>query len=126
MSLSIIRNTQFATGTNLTSTEQAPLQTLVTLCRDHIILVNDLFSFDKEKKDMESRGSTFINTVNYLRLTLSLETRTAKIVAQSLIAELELQIHQEQERLQSDQTLSDRQIRYSLGVVESFSHQEVS
>jgi hypothetical protein len=80
--------------------------------------VNDLFSYDKEKKDMETRGSAFINSVNYLSLTLPLETRTAKSVAQCLIAELELQMHHELETLQKDGTLSDAQTRYALAAIE--------
>lgn len=42
------------------------MDTFMYLAYDHLLLINDLYSFDKEKRAADTHGATFTNVFHYL------------------------------------------------------------
>ncbi|PYI21824.1 terpenoid synthase [Aspergillus violaceofuscus CBS 115571] len=111
----ILAAVKFGNEIHLSPAEETPLAPLIGLAMDHIIMTNDLFSYDKERRDSE----TCANAVRYLEQVLAIDARSAKIVISSLLTQTEGQMHAELESLRRSDALSEAQIRYARGVIEA-------
>ncbi|OJJ96638.1 hypothetical protein ASPACDRAFT_125390 [Aspergillus aculeatus ATCC 16872] len=111
----ILAAVKFGNGIHLSPAEEPPLAPLIGLAMDHIIMTNDLFSYDKERRDSE----TCANAVQYLEQVLSVDAGSAKTLITSLLTQTEGRIHAELESLCRSGALSEAQIRYARGVVEA-------
>ncbi|KAE8352308.1 isoprenoid synthase domain-containing protein [Aspergillus coremiiformis] len=115
----ILAFVRFANETRLSTAENDDLRPFLALAVDHVILVNDFYSYEKEKRDFETGRCTFIvNTVHYLGESLSVEPSTAKSVALQLLAELEGQLGKELTRLRDSDSLNETQLKYACAVLE--------
>ncbi|RAH83180.1 terpenoid synthase [Aspergillus japonicus CBS 114.51] len=111
----ILAAVKFGNEIHLSPAEETPLAPLIGLAMDHIIMTNDLFSYDKERRDSE----TCANAVRYLEQVLAIDARSAKIVISSLLTQTEGQMHAELESLRRSDALSEAQLRYARGVIEA-------
>lgn len=106
---------KFGNGIHLSSAEETPLAPLIALAMDHIIMTNDLFSYDKERRDSE----TCANAARYLEQVLAIDAGSAKTLISGLLTQTEGRIHAELESLCRSGALSEAQIRYARGVIEA-------
>ncbi|RAK77674.1 terpene synthase family protein [Aspergillus fijiensis CBS 313.89] len=111
----ILAAVKFGNGIHLSSAEETPLAPLIALAMDHIIMTNDLFSYDKERRDSE----TCANAVRYLEQVLAVDAGSAKTLTSGLLTQTEHRIHAELEGLCRSGALSEAQIRYAWGVIEA-------
>ncbi|RAH72519.1 terpene synthase family protein [Aspergillus aculeatinus CBS 121060] len=111
----ILAAVKFGNGIHLSPAEETPLVPLIEWVMDHIIMTNDLFSYDKERRDSE----TCANAVRYLEQVLAIDAGSAKTLVSSLLTQTEGRIHAEMESLCRSGALSEAQIRYARGVIEA-------
>ncbi|KAL2869550.1 isoprenoid synthase domain-containing protein [Aspergillus lucknowensis] len=97
--------------------ESSVLDKFLQLAYDHLLLVNDLYSFEKEKREFEEQGATISNAVYYLESTLSVHPNTAKLVALDVIHQTEAQLSAEFSKLRSN-GLSQQQLKYACAILE--------
>ncbi|KAI9043099.1 terpene synthase family protein [Aspergillus affinis] len=102
---------RFSENIQLSKTEEDPLGKLKKLSIDHIILVNDSFSYEKEIQDSRRHKSPCINAIKYIGDTLAIEKKSAKKVAGCLLRTLESQICEEYKQLQDSEVLNLSQVR---------------
>ncbi|RAL13905.1 terpenoid synthase [Aspergillus homomorphus CBS 101889] len=111
----ILAAVKFGNNVQLSPSEEQPLATMIQLAMDHIIMTNDLFSYDKECRDSE----TCANAVRYLEQVLAIDAGSAKSVLYGLLTRTESRLHSELESLRSSGTLSEPQLQYVQGVIEA-------
>lgn len=95
-----------------------PLRSISGLVGDHTILINDFFSFDKEKRAAVNKGALMLNTVNYLEQTLSVSSALAKDITLRLLFDVESKLQNELCQVLQMERLSEAQIRYAHAMVE--------
>ena len=91
----------------------------ITLVGDHIALINDIYSFDKESYEFQSAGATFTNTVHYLDEILSIGPQMAKTVAFQLTIDWEVKLEEELKRMKVSDQFNKTQLRYAHGLLET-------
>lgn len=91
--------------------EDPKMARILRLVSDHVSLVNDLASFDKELKALEDGKVCYmINAVDVVRRLLGLASYSAaKAVAYSVQLEVEAQMEEELERLAKGRILSPKE-----------------
>ncbi|OJJ42824.1 hypothetical protein ASPZODRAFT_155078 [Penicilliopsis zonata CBS 506.65] len=99
----------FACGVHLSFIERAQLGKVIVLCSDHLSLVNDVYSFDKEYRAFREAGFDLINAVQIIRSLLSVDIPRAKQVAVNTIQDIEVEIHAEVKRLEDSSILTRSQ-----------------
>ncbi|GME27018.1 Terpenoid synthase [Neofusicoccum parvum] len=111
----LIAGVKFSIGSSV-SIEDPKLVRIVQLAGDHISLVNDLASFDKELREFEAGElRNLVNSVNILRKLLGLPSwSAAKAFTYAMQLELETQIRQELERLEASNTLDAEEWRFEV------------
>ncbi|KAJ5385312.1 terpenoid synthase [Penicillium concentricum] len=102
--------TRFSENIQLSNIEQNALEDLIKLSTDHIIFVNDYFSYEREIQESRRHCSPCLNAIKYIEDTLSIETSLAKNVALHLLQALESQICEEFEKLQDSGALNLSQV----------------
>ncbi|KAJ5101895.1 terpenoid synthase [Penicillium alfredii] len=117
----ILAAVRFGNDLDLRQEQIDPLRHISGLISDHNILVNDLFSFDKEKRAAVTQGAHILNIVEYLKQTLSVSSALAKDITLRLVFDVESQLRDELRQISQMGTLSEAQIRYAHAMVESAS-----
>ena len=99
--------------------EDPRLAKLLSLIRDHLAIINDLASYDKELRDFESGASAdLINIVEVFRRVVSLpDEDAAKGMAYSYQLQIEEWIEDELQRLRTNNELSDEQWRFLYAII---------
>lgn len=94
--------------------EDPKMTRILRLVSDHVSLVNDLASFDKELKALEDGKVCYmINAVDVVRRLLGLATYSAaKAVTYSVQLEVEAQMGEELERLAKGRVLSSKEEQF--------------
>ncbi|KAH8428342.1 uncharacterized protein LDX57_006043 [Aspergillus melleus] len=111
----ILASVRLGNGLNLTRQQLEPLHHIIEF---HITLVNDLFSFDKEKRAAVTEGALLLNTVNYLEQVLSVSSPFAKDLTLRLMLDIESKLQDELGQLSQIDTLSESQVRCAHALVE--------
>lgn len=114
----ILAAVRFGNDLDLRKEEIDPLRHISGLVGDHNILVNDLFSFDKEKRAAVTQGVLILNVVDYLEQTLSVSSALAKDITLRLVFHVESQLQDELCRISQMGTFSEAPIRYVHAMVE--------
>jgi hypothetical protein len=94
------------------------LSNLIHLYNLHMGLVNDLYSFDKEKRD-ETNGAVMINAVDVLQRSRKIPLEEAKGLIRKMIWQLEIQMHEESVSIERFGILTQDQHRLVRGLMES-------
>jgi hypothetical protein len=94
------------------------LSNLIRLYNLHMGLVNDLYSFVKEKRD-EGNGAVMINAVDVLQRSRQISLEEAKGLTRKMIWELEIQMHEECVSIERFGILTQDQRRLVHGLMES-------
>lgn len=114
----VLAAVRFGNDLNLRQEQIDPLRHISGLVGDHTILINDLFSFDKEKRAAMTQGALILNAVDYLAQTLSMSSTLAKDHTLRLVFDIESQLQDELCQISRMGTLSDAKIRYAHAMVE--------
>ncbi|KAI9040026.1 terpene synthase family protein [Aspergillus affinis] len=114
----ILASVRLGNGLDLNRQQLEPLRHIIDLTSDHITLVNDLYSFDKEKRAAVTEGALLLNTVNYLEQALSVSSPFAKDLTLRLILDIESKLQDELGLISQTETLSESQVRYAHALVE--------
>lgn len=117
----ILASVRFGNDLDLRQEQIDPLRHITGLVGDHIVLVNDLFSFDKEKHAAMTQGALILNTVEYLEQTLSVSFALAKDITLRLLFDVESRLQNELCQISQMGTLSEAQMRYAHAMVEAAS-----
>ncbi|PLB54915.1 terpenoid synthase [Aspergillus steynii IBT 23096] len=112
---------RFGNDLDLSQQQIDPLRHFSDLIGDHTILVNDLFSFDKEKHAAMTEGACILNAVNYLEQALSVSPTLAKDLVLRLILDIESQLQDELCQISEMGMLSEQQTRYAHAMIECVS-----
>ncbi|PYI26857.1 terpenoid synthase [Aspergillus indologenus CBS 114.80] len=112
---------RFGNQLDLNAQELKGVQHLVDVASDHMTLINDLFSFNKEKKASIEEGALFLNTVHYIETVLEINSLLAKDVTLSLAQDYEAKIEAEIMRLRQGPPLGHQQWSYVYAMVEAAS-----
>lgn len=94
--------------------EDPKLARIIRLVSDHVSLVNDLASYDKEKRAYDSGTVCYlINAVDVIQRLLALPTSAAaKSLAYSMQLHVEAEMKEELERLVASNELSDEELQF--------------
>ncbi|KAH8598469.1 isoprenoid synthase domain-containing protein [Bisporella sp. PMI_857] len=104
---------------NISASEIEPLAHLHRLYITHFSLTNDLYSYDKELREMEERGSALVNGIKVLQDLLSVSPRAAKNILRAFLWDIEDQIHDAYKGLIDTGELNDKQLRFARGMIET-------
>ncbi|KAH8422423.1 terpene synthase family protein [Aspergillus melleus] len=110
---------RFGNALELTAEEIRPLHKVIDEATDHMVLINDLFSYDKEKHASLVQNATITNSVDYLEKALSLSPPLTKNIAMLLALDYESKLQDSLQRLEEMPGLTEAQLRYAQGMVES-------
>ncbi|KAJ5177655.1 terpenoid synthase [Penicillium coprophilum] len=114
----ILAAVRFGNDLDLRQEEIDPLRHFSGLVSDHNILVNDLFSFDKEKRAAVTQDALLLNAVDYLQQNLLVSSALAKDHALCLVFDVESRLQDELRQISRMRTLSEAQIQYVRAMVE--------
>lgn len=94
--------------------ESPQLDKFLRLISDHVSLVNDLASYDKEKKAyVQGRTYHLINAVEVVQRLFSLPTEnSAKALAYAMQLEVEVEIDQELSRMRDEDSLTAEEWKF--------------
>ncbi|OJJ42124.1 hypothetical protein ASPZODRAFT_105738 [Penicilliopsis zonata CBS 506.65] len=104
---------------DLQTAELASVQEVVNLAMDHIILVNDLFSFNREKNAAVEEGALFLNAVHYLEGVLGVHSPLAKDLTMQLVWDFESKVTAKIRHLRQCDRQYSAQWRYLDAMVEA-------
>ncbi|KAK1149688.1 hypothetical protein N8T08_005241 [Aspergillus melleus] len=110
---------RFGNELEVTTEEIRPLQKVIDEATDHTTLVNDLFSYDKEKHAFIVENATITNCVDYLGNALSSTPPLAKDIAMLLILYYESQLQDSLNSLEEVPGFTEAQLRYAHAMIES-------
>ena len=96
------------------NTSDSRLTKYLTLAKDHLAIVNDLASYDKEKRDFDSGASQdLINIVDIVQQLMSLpDPESAKATAYTYQLQIEAWMVQEIQRMDREEHLTLEQWQY--------------
>lgn len=103
---------RFGCGVYHTQEELAPLDELSDLHVRHSILINDLYSYDKEVHEVDTINASIVNAVAVTEQLLSVPPPLAKSIVRTITWDMEKEFHAMCEKLMGDPLLSDRQRVY--------------
>ena len=97
------------------------MEPFIHLAYDHFLLINDLYSFDREKRAADTHGATFTNVIHFPEEYLSVNPEVAKKVTLDILEGVECQLHTELQRLKESPTITETQLQYAFGTIENLS-----
>lgn len=110
---------RFGNGLCLTAEEIHPLKEIINKANDHMIFVNDFYSYEKEKHAMVEENACILNAVHYLDTVLSSGSSLAKEITMLLILDCEARMEDSLRRLETEAGLTRPQLRYAHAMVEA-------
>ncbi len=113
MSSYVLAAVKFSLCSNV-NTSDSRLTRYLTLAKDHLAIVNDLASYDKEKRDFDSGASQdLINIVDIVQQLMSLpDSDSAKATAYTYQLQIEAWMVQEIQRMDREEQLTPEQWQY--------------
>lgn len=103
---------RFGCGVHQTQKELAPFDELSDLFVRHSILINDLYSYDKEVHEVETINASIVNAVAVSEQLLSVPPHVAKSIIRTITWDMEKEFHAICEKFMHDPLLNDRQRVY--------------
>ena len=109
----VLAATKFAIGSNVNIADPR-LARYLRLIKDHLAIINDMASFDKEKRDFDNGSSKdLINIVDVIQRLLSLpDTVSSKALAYVYQLQTEAWMKEELQRLEVQEELDAEQWQY--------------
>ncbi|PHH89839.1 hypothetical protein CDD83_5135 [Cordyceps sp. RAO-2017] len=104
---------------SLSAAEMEPLGLLQKLYITHFSLTNDLYSYDKEVREMQKHGSALLNGVKVPQDILEVSPRAARIILRGFLWDLEPQIDKEYVRLLDAAEIGSGQARFARGMIQT-------
>lgn len=108
----MIAAVRFGCGVHQTQKELAPFDELSDLFVRHSILINDLYSYDKEVHEVETINASIVNAVAVTEQLLSVPSPLAKSIIRTITWDMEKEFHAMCETFMHDPLLNDRQRVY--------------
>ncbi|KAF9765899.1 hypothetical protein IL306_001744 [Fusarium sp. DS 682] len=103
---------RFGCGVHHTPEEIAPFDELEDLYVQHSILMNDLYSYDKEMHEARTMGGSVVNAVHVIEKLMSVSPSLAKNITRTLSFDIEKKYYALSEKLMRDSSLNDGQRAY--------------
>ncbi|EAU37091.1 predicted protein [Aspergillus terreus NIH2624] len=106
----IFRTAEFACGLQLPQREMDALNGLRSLCARHILLTNDLYSYEKEAA-AEKKGVKLFNAVRVVQDLMGVSALSAKGILRSIIWDVERRMNEEYEHLVAEKSSESQLVR---------------
>ncbi|KAF5254829.1 hypothetical protein FANTH_449 [Fusarium anthophilum] len=100
---------RFGTGIHHTPEEIAPFQELEELYVIHSMLINDLYSYDKEIHESRTINASVVNAVHVIEKLMCVPPHLAKTITRTMSFDVEKKYYAESEKFMRDPALNDRQ-----------------
>ncbi|KAF4436138.1 Aristolochene synthase [Fusarium acutatum] len=100
---------RFGTGVHHTPEEVAPFAELEDLYVQHSILMNDLYSYDKEIYEARTINGSVVNTVHVIEKLMCVPPHLAKTITRTMSFDVEKKYYAESEKFMRDPSLNDKQ-----------------
>lgn len=110
---------RFGCGVHQTQKELAPFDEVSDLWVRHSILINDLYSYDKEVHEAETVNASIVNAVAVTEQLLSVPPSLAKNIIRTITWDMENEFHAMCEKFMHDPLLNDRQRVYVTALFDS-------
>lgn len=110
---------RFGCGVHQTQKELALFDELSDLLVRHSILINDLYSYDKEVHEVETINASIVNAVAVTERLLSVPPLLAKNIIRTITWDMEKEFHAMCEKFMHDPLLNDRQRVYITALFDS-------
>ncbi|KAL2817889.1 isoprenoid synthase domain-containing protein [Aspergillus cavernicola] len=115
----LVAGVKFSCALNLSPEEQAAFDNIEKLYVRHASLINDLYSYEKERRESEESGAAPFNGVYVIHTLLGVSTDYAKNVVWTTALDCERQLREEYNRLVALPGFNDEQQRYLMRIIES-------
>jgi hypothetical protein len=110
---------RFGCGVQQTREELAPFDEMADLYVQHSILINDLYSYDKEIHEAKTVNGSIVNAVHVIEQLLTVPAPLAKTITRTISWDMEKDFYAMCEKFMNDTTLNDRQRVYVVALFDS-------
>ncbi|KAG7405186.1 hypothetical protein ACKAV7_013889 [Fusarium commune] len=107
---------RFGSGVHHTSEEIAPFDELEDLYVQHSILMNDLYSYDKEIYEARTINGSVVNAVHVIEKLMSVSPNLAKTITRTMSFDVEKKYYALSEKFMRDPSLNDKQRTYVIAL----------
>ncbi|KAF4960418.1 hypothetical protein FGADI_1065 [Fusarium gaditjirri] len=107
---------RFGCGVHHTAEEIAPFDELEDLYVQHSILMNDLYSYDKEIYEARTINGSVVNAVHVIEKLMSVPPNLAKTITRTMSFDVEKKFYALSEKFMRDPSLKDGQRTYVIAV----------
>ncbi|CAJ0542877.1 Ff.00g002980.m01.CDS01 [Fusarium sp. VM40] len=110
---------RFGCGVQQTREELAPFDEMTDLYVQHSILINDLYSYDKEVHEVKTVRGSIVNAVHVIEKLLSVPAPLAKTITRNITWDMEKNFYAMCEKFMHDTSLNDRQRVYVVALFDA-------
>jgi hypothetical protein len=103
---------EYSTDLRLSKDDLAKMEKLAYLSTTHQFMINDLYSYEKEKQE-QKQGNSVSNAVLVIEDELNVSALIAKSILQNMVWDLEFQMDIFWTQLRNDSEVSDEQFKYA-------------
>lgn len=107
---------RFGSGVRQTPEETAPFAELEDLYVQHSILINDLYSYDKEIYEARTINGSVVNAVHVIEKLMCVPPHLAKTISRTMSFDVEKKYYAESEKFMRDPALNDKQRTYVIAL----------
>ncbi|KAF4963786.1 hypothetical protein FSARC_8230 [Fusarium sarcochroum] len=110
---------RFGCGVHQTPEELAPFEELTDLFTRHSILINDLYSYDKEVYESKTLNGSIVNAVAVTEQLLNVSPALAKNITRVMSWDMEKEFYAISEKFMNDPSTNDAQRVYITGLLDA-------
>ncbi|KAJ4128856.1 Terpene cyclase 6 [Fusarium equiseti] len=110
---------RFGCGVHQTREELAPLDEIADLYVRHSILINDLYSYDKEVHEVKTIHASIVNAVAVTEDLLSVSPNLAKTITRQISFDMEKEFYDMCEKFMLSPSINDRQRAFITGLFDA-------
>ncbi|KAJ4258035.1 Terpene cyclase 6 [Fusarium torreyae] len=110
---------RFGCGVHQTPEELAPFEELTDLFTTHSILLNDLYSYDKEVYESKKLNGSIVNAVHVTKQLLSVSPASAKNITRVMSWDMEKEFYAISEKFMRDPSINHAQRVYITGLLDA-------
>ncbi|KAM0442230.1 hypothetical protein ACHAQK_004556 [Fusarium lateritium] len=110
---------RFGCGVHQTREELAPFDEITDLYVRHSILINDLYSYDKEVHEAKTVNGSIVNAVHVIEKLLAVPAPLAKTITRTISWDMEKEFYAMSEKFMHDPALNDRQRAYVVALFDA-------
>ncbi|KAH7205611.1 isoprenoid synthase domain-containing protein [Fusarium oxysporum] len=107
---------RFGSGVHHTPEEIAPFDELEDLYVQHSILMNDLYSYDKEIYEARTINGSVVNAVHVIEKLMSVSPTLAKTITRTMSFDVEKKYYALSEKFMCDPSLNEKQRTYVIAL----------